>query len=277
VVHATSFAGPFAGGRQGAVHTATIHDVVWRDAPELLTPRGAQFHESRLTLLRNREDIHLMVPSPPLVERLVADGFAPERIHQFSLGVDSAVEALSVDAVRNVLLGHGVMGPFTLFVGTTEPRKNLARLAAAHQAAFKENPELGPLVIVGPSGWGEQHVDQAVSLGVVAPALLRGLYRDASVVTLPSLAEGWGLPAVEALREGTPVLASTAIPSVAESTEVVRVDPLDEAAIAVGLLEALNLPTDEASRRRRTLSVAHLTWAAAARVHLDVWEMLQGK
>jgi glycosyltransferase involved in cell wall biosynthesis len=271
VVHATSMAGPFAGGKSDAVHSVSMHDVLWRDEPESSTKAGIAFHERRLKLIASREDLRVIVTAPGLVERLAEVGIEPSRVHAVRLGVNDPGEAASRESVRASLAGHGVRGTFTLYVGTREPRKNLARLLEAHRQASSVNPELGNLVLVGPSGWGGVDTGDATVLGTVSRAMLNGLYRDATVVAYVPRAEGWGLPPVEALHAGSRVVASVTTPSVANNGEVVRVDPLDVNAIAQGLLTALTLGDDAASRTRRQASVADLSWRNVALDHLAAW------
>lgn len=272
VVHATSLAGPYGGGRSGAVHSVAIFDLLWRDEPSAGTTRGVRFHERRLHSLRRRKDVRLFLAAPGLKRRLVEDGFDPARLHEVRLGVDDgAVEPASREEVRRALEARAVIGPFTLYAGTREPRKNLERLVTAHAEASRANTKLGPLVLVGPTGWGEVDVANAVVLGTVSRALLRGLYRDASVVAYVPRAEGWGLPPVEALHEGARVVASTTTPSVNGNAEIVLVEPLDVDGIAQGLLTALAMADDERARERRRASVAPLTWRNAALDHLAGW------
>jgi len=273
VVHATSVAGPFAGGKRDAVHTAGLHDLLWRDEPSASTPRGIRFHERRLQMLKRRGDVRVVTTAPGLAQRLIDDGFAPERLHESRLGVDDARTVPdSEDQVRAALAQRGVEGPFTLYVGTREPRKNLERLARAHAIAQSTNRELGPLVLVGPPGWGDVDSGDAVALGLVSRSLLQGLYRDATVFAYVPRAEGWGLPPVEALHAGARVVASTTTPSVLNNDEAVRVDPLDVDAIAEGLVRALAQGDDETSRQRRRASVSSLTWRNAALDHLAAWQ-----
>jgi hypothetical protein len=185
---------------------------------------------------------------------LLGEGFQSERVFGVRLGVDDDGPApASVEAVRDVLTSHGVTGPFTLYVGTREPRKNLQRLVEAHREARAANRELGPLVLVGPSGWG------GVETG------------DATVFAYVAVAEGWGLPPVEALHAGTRVVASITTPSVLSNPEVTGVDPLDVASIAQGLVRALASDGDDISQARRRESVAGLTWANSALDHLAGW------
>jgi glycosyltransferase involved in cell wall biosynthesis len=96
---------------------------------------------------------------------------------------------------------------FILFVGTLEPRKNLAKLVEA----LNEQSDLPPLVIAGADGWGNISVaasDKVKFLGHVEERYLGGLYAAASVMAYPSLWEGFGLPVLEAMALGTPVISS---------------------------------------------------------------------
>ena len=273
IVHATSMAGPFGGGTAGAVHSVALHDLLWRDEPGATTPSGVRFHERRLQLLARREHIRLFLTSPDLVERLAAEGFARSRLHQVRLGSDDdALVPAREREVRELLGAHGVTGPFTLYAGTREPRKNIERLIEAHSLARLEQPELGPLVIVGPSGWGHVATWDAVILGRVKRAMLKGLFRDAAVVAYVPLSEGWGLPPVEALHVGARVVASSTTPSMRANDEVVLVDPYCVTSIGEGLVAAAQLGHDEASADRRRRSVADLTWRNAALDHLRGWQ-----
>jgi glycosyltransferase involved in cell wall biosynthesis len=272
VVHATSMAGPFGGGGATAVHSVAMHDLLWRDEPDAATSAGVRFHESRLALLARREDVRIFTSSPPLADRLVAEGFSPSRLHRVRLGVDDdATAPASTGSVAQFLAAQGVTGPFTLYAGTREPRKNLDVLIAAHQSARHDRAELGPLVVAGPPGWGGVETHDATVVGHVERSMLKGLYRDAAVVAYVPRAEGWGLPPVEALHAGASVVASTTTPSVAANPEVVLVDPLDVTSVANGLLVALDQPSDAEAAARRRDSVSELTWRNCALDHMAGW------
>ncbi len=271
VVHATSMAGPFAGGARGAVHSVALHDLMWRDEPGATTPSGIRFHERRLALIAARGDLRVVVTSPGLRDRLVAEGIDTQRVHDVRLGVDDATVAADSADVRSLLARQGVHGPYTLYAGTLEPRKNIERLVEAHAVARRTTDELGDLVLVGPPGWGGVSTGGAVVLGLVPRAILKGLYRDAALFAYVPRAEGWGLPPVEALHIGTRVVASSTTPSVRSNGEVVLVDPLDCSSIADGLVAALATEDDAASAERRRQSVADLTWRNVALDHLVAW------
>ena len=273
VVHATSMAGPYGGGTSDAVHSVAMHDLLWRDEPGISTPSGIRFHERRLKLITERKDLRVIVTSPGLTQRLVEVGIDESRIHFVRLGVDEDdTDVANESEVTAFLAGHGVNETFTLYAGTREPRKNIERLLEAHKIAASHSPELGSLVLVGPSGWGGVSTGDAAVLGLVPRGMLLGLYRDATVFAYVPRAEGWGLPPVEALHAGARVVASTTTPSVASSALVTLVDPLDVSSIAEGLVAALAGELDEAGRDARRNSVADLTWRNAALDHLAAWQ-----
>jgi glycosyltransferase involved in cell wall biosynthesis len=273
VVHATSMAGPFGGGSRGAVHSVAMHDLLWRDEPGVSTPGGIRFHDHQLKFIADHKELRVLVTSPGLTQRLVDEGIDATRVHYVRLGVDEdAVTAEAESTLRSFLAEHGVSGPFTLYAGTREPRKNIERLVEAHTIASASNPELGTLVLAGPSGWGGVATGDAVVLGQVPRERLLGLYRAAAVFAYVPLAEGWGLPPVEALNVGARVVASTTTPSVAKNDCVTAVDPLDVTSIAEGLVAAVHEGTDEVSRAARRASVADLTWRNVALDHLAAWQ-----
>ena len=267
-LHATTLAGPFRGAARNSV---ALHDVLWRDEPGTSTKAGISFHERRLRHVLAHDELTLIVTSPPLATRLIAEGVASERVYCARMGVDDGVTPAPTAATDALLYAHGVQGPFTLYAGTREPRKNLARLLAAHRAARAVRPELGPLVVVGPEGWGEATSSGAVILGPQSRAQLKGLLERASVFAYVPLNEGWGLPAVEALALGTRVVVSTTTPSTWDNDTVSAVDPLDEARIAEGLVAALDEGDNQVAAQRRRESVRALSWRACAETHLAAW------
>ena len=271
VIHATTLTGPFGPPRADVIRSVTLQDFVWRDQPESSTARGREFHESRFQLVRDREDIRIFVTTPAMAERVAAEGVSASRIHPITLGLDRTSD-LSGEAAARLLETHGITGPFTLCAGTIEPRKNLPRLIAAHRAARQNTPELGPLVFVGPQGWGDVALEGEISLGAVERGVLNGLLSHAAVAAYVPLAEGWGLPPLEALNVGTRVVASATVPSVQGRSDVVVVDAQSVESIAEGLRQAVALPDDEASRTARRASVASLTWSAMAEQHIAGWQ-----
>jgi glycosyltransferase involved in cell wall biosynthesis len=189
---------------------------------------------------------------------------------------DEAVELLDVPAERIWVVPNGLepvftpegsadAGDYVLAVGTLEPRKNLARTAEAARLAGLE------LRVAGAQGWGG--VDAPGRVGFVPDERLAALYRGARCLVYPSLYEGFGIPVLEAMACGTPVVTSRR--GALEETSggaAVLVDPLDPEAIAAGIAEA--------DRRRDELRAAGLerarqfSWSRAADEVEALWRQL---
>jgi alpha-1,3-rhamnosyl/mannosyltransferase len=169
----------------------------------------------------------------------------------------------------------GIETPFVLTVATLEPRKNLPRLveAFAHTRAAREGGHR--LALVGGAGWSRAELDGVLGrhgdlvrvLGFVPDEQLPSLYAEASAFAFPSLGEGFGLPLLEAMAAGAPVLTSdcSALPEVAGEAAVL-VDPGDPSAIAAGLDSLLGDPALAARLARAGRErAAALTWERCAR------------
>jgi glycosyltransferase involved in cell wall biosynthesis len=271
VVHATSLATPPARGRAMSV---MVHDLAWRHHPEAFPPRGRRWHEAALSRALARARV-LVVPSAPVAADVEAVGAPAGRVEVIEEGCDHL--APPDDAAAGALLERlGVEDGFLLTVSTLEPRKNLRRLVSAYGAARPRLPDRWPLVVVGPSGWGADagaaREAGIVTAGKVTPGVVSALYRRARALVYVPLHEGFGLPPVEAMSVGTPVVASP-VPSTGGAA--LEVDPYDVAAIADAIVE---VATDDgcraqlvaAGRRRAT----GLTWESAARRHVELWRSL---
>jgi len=215
----------------GGVRATTIHDLVPLRFPEWVTARTAEMHGEKYENARTTCDVVFVnseFTAGDVVELL---GIPRERIVVARPGLARGF----TPAGKRTDLG----APYVLGVGTLEPRKNLARLVPAARLL-----DGGPLLaLAGGEGWGAQPELAGANvraLGFVADAELPGLYRGADVFVYPSLFEGFGIPIIEAMACGTPVVAS-AHPSLDEAAgdAAVRVDPEDPAAIAAGIVEAI--------------------------------------
>jgi glycosyltransferase involved in cell wall biosynthesis len=285
VVHATSMAIPplettlrshLPSRSRKPLLTAMVHDLAWRRFPESFPRRGRRWHEDGLHRLA-REATAVVVPSEQTAGELASAsaGWDMSRITVIPEGADHlpAPDAALASAFLRRL---EVRGPYLLTVSTLEPRKNLVRLVAAYGALRPSLPEPWPLVVVGPPGWGPAlaAAPGVVMAGHVDEGVLSGLYGSARAVAYVPLAEGFGLPAVEAMSAGAPVVVSSGVPSAASA--VPAVDPFDVDAIAGALLRAA---TDESWRADLVTAgarhVAGLSWKETARRHLAWWTKLR--
>jgi len=233
VYHCPTSRAPLTRGKLPLV--VTVHDLVSVLFPETMT-RWSRLYE-RTTLHRVLRAADLIVaPSQDTADDLNSlMGVAPDRVRVVWNGVTEMFFGPTPAA-------PALLQPYVLFVGTPEPRKNLPRLIEAMRA-LRARGFPHRLVVAGAGGWGGVQLDstEVEVLGRVSDASLHAIYAHASCLALPSLHEGFGLPAVEAMAAGTPVVASTrgALPEVTGSAAVL-VDPYDSQAIARGIERAIN-------------------------------------
>lgn len=275
LVHADSLSAPVAGG--GPL-TLTVHDLAWRDAPEAYPARGRAWHEAALRRALRR-GAGFVVPSQAVAAALQRSCDGGLRIEVIPEGCDHLAPP-DTAAAEHLLARLGLEGPFLLSVSTLEPRKNLRRLVSAYEEARPRLPEPWPLLVVGPTGWGDtlRPADGVHLAGAVSEPVLSALYGSARIVAYVPLSEGYGLPALEALACGAPLLVSSAVPSIVEHDAPARVvDPRSTDEIAEALVE---LVSDEGRRQQLARlgpeSVRQRTWRSAAERHLRFWQEVAG-
>jgi glycosyltransferase involved in cell wall biosynthesis len=184
---------------------------------------------------------------------------------------------------RSGLLPRPVPNPYYLFVGTLEPRKNLPRLLRAFAAIKHRDPEL-KLVLAGDAGWGEQKLEQRIAeLSIEDSVVLTGrldetslhcYYRHALALVLPSLYEGFGLPLLEAMQYGVPVITSdrSSMPEVAGDAGLL-VDPEDVGSISSALTDMLeNIPLRTRLAAAAAQQAIRFNWDTSAANTLAVLE-----
>ena len=251
----------------------TIHDLSYVRYPETFPPQLREYLTTAVPRSVARAD-HILTDSEwtrkDVIELL---GIAPERVTSLHLGVSGAFKPAAVRAERKTLAAkYGIApGPYILTVGTVQPRKNYERLIEAVDRV-RESKDV-TLVIAGRAGWLSDPVVEAVRVrphvqlqGFVDDGDLPALYRQAQLLAYPSLYEGFGLPPLEAMACGTPVVASSAssVPEAVGDAGLLH-DPLDTDALADALLRAL---TDDGLRddlRQRGLArAAEFSWTRSA-------------
>jgi glycosyltransferase involved in cell wall biosynthesis len=257
VLHNTSII-PFA--TKGKM-VSTVHDLAFLHHPDFFTRHGNAVFARSLKVLKKRADM-LLCSSTATVNDCLEVGFTPDRLRLVPLGVRT--ERASADHIAQVRAAFNLPSEFILFVGTLEPRKNLAKLVEA----LSGQVDLPPLVVAGAQGWGDVSIaasDNVKFLGHVEERFLSGLYAAASVMAYPSLWEGFGLPVLEAMAQGTPVVTSELISTqeVAGGAAVL-VDPRSAESIQHGIRTAL---ADRASLSQRGLERAtHASWSTTAQL-----------
>lgn len=250
-----------------APHVVTVHDVAFLDAPERFSRHGARVMRRGLDRCRSADLV--LCPSRTTATRLADIGFDRARLRVVPWGVTAT--AVGEDDRRRVIDRYRLPESFVLFVGTIEPRKNLPALASAVARLDL------PLVVAGAAGWGDVEVPagDVRFVGFVTADDLPALYATASVFAYPSLDEGFGLPVLEAMASGAPVVTSsgTATEEVADGAAVL-VDSADVAAIADGIQDALSRADELRSSGLRR--AAEMSWDATVAATVAAYREVAG-
>lgn len=265
IVHATSII-PAATDRP---LVATVHDLAFIRHPEFFTAHGNKVFARSMRILQDRASL-LLCSSMNTYRDCLYAGFEEWRLRHVPLGVTTHV-VTDVDRAR-VRDAYSLPDEFVLFVGTLEPRKNLARLVEA-LASVNDAP---PLVVVGMEGWGDAAPLTGHDVrftGFVPSVDLPALYNLCSVFAFPSIMEGYGLPVIEAMAHGAPVVTSrgTSTEEVAGGAAVL-VDPLDVSSIAAGIREAM--ASRDAWSSRSLDRAAQVPWSETARLTFAAYSEL---
>ena len=231
----------------------TVHDLAFLHDPSQFTRRGN-------SIFRRSLDLHPQARRPRAVQQPGNDGRLRCGRHRrrpvAARAARCRIGRVDTDEVARVRAVYRLPERYLLFVGTVEPRKNLRGLVEA--IARLDDPL--PLVAAGAEGWGDVAVPTTADVrfvGFVPAEDLGGLYAGAEVFCYPSEREGYGLPVLEAMAQGTPVVTSggTATEETAGGAAVL-VDALDPDDIARGITEA---------RARRAIAVGSEAWPAPIR------------
>jgi glycosyltransferase involved in cell wall biosynthesis len=247
--------------QRSGLRATTVYDLSPLHHPEWVAPRTRRMHGRKYANAAKTSRVVFTI------SQFTADDVAEtlriprERIAVAYPGVHPRYTAEGPRAIRDA--------PYVLAVATLEPRKNLPALVKAFQLVRNARPELELVIAGAPVHWAEQEVggEGVTALGFVPDDQLPELYRGAAVFAYPSLFEGFGMPVVEAMASGTPVVSSTH-PSLDEASgsAAVRVDPASPEAIAAGIEQALN---DSESRSATGLEHARrFTWRACGEAYL---------
>jgi glycosyltransferase involved in cell wall biosynthesis len=267
--------GPLLHGRQ----VLALHDAHIYDMPDAFTRRYRHLHRWLRPKLARRAR-RLLTVSPWSAARLAGHlGIAPER---FTILPNSAEHVLRVAPDPGALEALGLTPRgYLLSVGTQSPNKNIAALIAAHAGL---GPALPPLVVVGSTGAGLRAQRLAgdgrvVLAGRVSEPALRSLYEGAQGFVFPSLHEGFGLPPLEAMALGTPVLAArrTALPDTLGQA-VLWFDPGQPESLSAGLRALVDLrgPDRDAYSRAGRAQAARFNWDRHVDILLAVLRQARG-
>jgi glycosyltransferase involved in cell wall biosynthesis len=271
--------GPVATYRQ----VCTFHDLIPLDNPEWFSPRFSGWYRWLMPRLA-RNVAHIIAVSEFTRRRIVESfGVRPSKVTVIPNGIDQRFSPRPMNEIAAERKALGVPdGEYFLFLGSLEPRKNLSRLLLAWEQAQSQLPKDTWLVVAGAKG--RSQVFSEVPIGKLPPRVhltgyvreegLPAIYSGALALVYPSLYEGFGLPPLEAMACGTPVITSntTSVPEVTGAAAVL-VDPLssDEIAKAIGRVGS-DAGLRQDLSRRGLARAANYSWDAAASATLKVLE-----
>jgi glycosyltransferase involved in cell wall biosynthesis len=280
LLHSPDFIPPAFGYRRLVI---TVHDLNFLYYPQFLTAESRRYYNGQIAWAVRRAN-HILADSRATKADLVSIlSVKPGKITVVHLAADPAHRPLTKAEAREVAAKYGLEPGYLLFVGTLEPRKNLPGLLQAYRLLRDARTTDEPLVLVGGKGWLYDEIFERVEalhlteyvrfLHGVPNADLPGLYAAAGLLTTPSFYEGFGLPALEAMSFGTPVVVSdrASLPEVVGDAGLL-VNPDDPEDIARALTRVLTDETLRFRMRERGLEqAARFTWDRAARETLAVY------
>ena len=268
----------------------TIHDLTFFDHPDLHERVKVSFFTRAIKVAAKRADALICV-SEATARRLreLLDPKAP--VHAIPHGIDHQLfRADDPDGIDAELLARAGVpddAPYLAFVGTLEPRKNVAGLVVAFDRIAERTPDVR-LVIAGGAGWRNDEFDRALArsrhrerivvTGYVEDRVLPALMRGAAAVVYPAVEEGFGLPALEALACGAPTVttAGSVMDELARGAAF-AVPPRDVDALTELLETLVALPSHHARRALGLEVAATYTWEATAAAHVEVYRAAAGR
>jgi len=281
LLHAMAFAGPLA---TTCPFVVTVYDLSFLHYPDTFRPWN-RWYLSRFTALSARRARRVIAISESTKRDVVhLLGVPEDRVDVIYCGVDDVFRPLPAAQVARFRRERALPDRFILFLGTLEPRKNVQTLVRAYSQWQKADPEVPKLVVAGGKGWYYDQIFADVERfglagdvmfpGYVAQDELPVWYNAADLFVYPSRFEGFGLPVLEAMACGTPVVTtySASLPEVAGDAAIL-VSPDDEAQ----LIEAMRRVLSDSALRQEMIDrgqahAATFSWEQAARQTVDTYE-----
>ena len=260
----------------------TIHDLIFQKMPEHHKPLNRWYLNLALPLFARRADHIIVVSEATRTDVIKAYGIREEKISVIPEAAAPRFKPQPIEVIVAVKQRYHLPENYLLYVGTIEPRKNLLRLLKVWEKLHKK-AEVPPLVIVGSRGWLSEDFftalekspvrKGAILTGYVDDEDLPGLYAGATAFTFPSLYEGFGLPPLEAMACGTPVVCSntSSLPEVVGEAALLC-DPTDEMALTDALMRiSSNANLQDILRERGLQQAAKFSWERTAKETLAVY------
>ena len=283
LLHSPDFIPPFRGARR---HVITVHDLAFLHYPEQKDAASRRYYNNQISLAVAHADHILAVSSATKQDLTDMLGVAPEKITVQQHGVAPGFLEISEERLRHLRAELGLPREFILHVGSFEPRKNIPTLLKAYRELAREKKDPPPLALVGRQSWLFNDTRQTIAemqqenIPIIVredidDATLPSIYNLALALVFPSFYEGFGLPALEAMACGTPVIVSD-IPAFREVVEGAGLfcDPNDWTDLAQAIGRAISDSEWRTTARTAGLKRAqNFTWKASAEKALHAYRV----
>lgn len=267
--------------------TATIYDMTCWLMPELHTAPNVRAVKTFADCVMRQADGLIAISEWTRQDALRILGLRPERVRTIYPGVPAAFFQVAPDEVQRIREKHGLARPYALFVGTVEPRKNIAGLLEAWEGLRASMRGRFELVVAGPAGWAEASLVARLRsgangvryLGYLPEVDLPAVTAGAEVLVYPSLYEGFGFPVAQAMAAGVPVITSdnSSLPEVAGDGALL-VDARSTSDLRGALDRSLSSPDlrrDLGARGR--LKAQRYRWEVCASQSLEFFRSVAGE
>ena len=231
----------------------TVHDMTYKRYPETVKLKTKKMLDINLKRSLDRADVIIAVSEFSKKEILHYFPNCEDKIKVIYNGVDLNRFNTNIDKNSQILVQnkYKIEGNYLLYLGTIEPRKNIERLIESYYLVNKESSDTPKLVLAGGKGWMYDNIfkkvddlklkDKVIFIGYIEDEDVPALIKGAMIFLFPSIYEGFGMPPLEAMACGTPVLTSniSSLPEVVGDSGVL-VDPFSKESIKDGILRMLN-------------------------------------
>ncbi len=282
LLHALAFVAPLVAPCPFVV---TVYDLSFVRYPEAFRPFNRWYLRRFTAQSVKRARAVITISESTRQDVINFLGVPPERVHTVYCGVDENFRPLPEADVAAFKAARQLPETFILFLGTLEPRKNVAGLIRAYASWRVREPTAPPLILAGGKGWYYAKIFELVESlnltesirfpGYIPQAELPLWYNAAKLFVYPSHFEGFGLPVLEAMACGTPVITSTvsSLPEVTGTDGAAHlIDPADTEALAEAMAQLMNQPDWRASMSERGLVQATgFHWAKTAQETVAIY------
>lgn len=284
VVHQPCFSVPIFGNFKKVV---TIHDLIPIKFPKNLGFASRMFFTKFMPFTYRYADKIIAISESTKKDLVEILGIDEKKIRVIYEAASENFQVIDdMDKIVEIKKKYKITGPYILNVGTLEPRKNLELLVRVFASVIKDDSLEHRLVLVGKKGWGYEKLfklikdlnieDRVIWTDYVEDDDLPYIYNGASLFAFPSLYEGFGLPILEAMKCGVPVISSntSSMPEIVSDAGIL-IDPKDEKKWVKEIGEVLNNDVVQVKLREKGLEQAKkFSWEKCARETLEVYEKL---